>query len=81
MKLGKVVTPTLIVHGTRDTFIPIESSRAAVAEIAGGAELIEIDGAQHGIAVHDDPQYLDPRTQEWQAFAIRTVADWLAAAA
>jgi pimeloyl-ACP methyl ester carboxylesterase len=81
MKLGKVVTPTLIVHGTRDTFIPIEASRAAVAEIAGGAELIEIDGAQHGIAVHDDPQYLDPRTQEWQAFAIRTVADWLAAAA
>jgi pimeloyl-ACP methyl ester carboxylesterase len=79
-ELGKVIMPTLIVHGTRDTFIPVESSRAAVAEIAGEAKLIEIDGAQHGFAVHDDPQYLDPQTQEWQAFVIQAATEWLASA-
>jgi pimeloyl-ACP methyl ester carboxylesterase len=75
--LGEILAPTLIVHGTQDTFIPIDSSRAAVAVIAGGAKLIEIDGAQHGLAVPDDPQYLDPQTQEWQASVVRVIAEWL----
>jgi hypothetical protein len=39
--------------------------------------LVEIEGAQHGIAVHDDPQYLNSQSQEWQAFAIRTIAGWI----
>jgi hypothetical protein len=43
------------------------------------ARLVEIDGAQHGIAVHDDPQYLDPQTRRWQAEAIATTVDWLTA--
>lgn len=77
LALGKVTVPTLIVHGTRDTFVPIESSRLAVGSFAGGAALVEIEGAQHGIAVHDDPQYHNPQTREWQAYAIRTVAEWL----
>ncbi|WP_345016810.1 hypothetical protein [Saccharothrix violaceirubra] len=38
---------------------------------------MEIDGAQHGFAVHDDPLYLNPRSQAWQAFVIGTVRDWL----
>ncbi|MEU8717564.1 alpha/beta fold hydrolase [Streptomyces sp. NPDC048663] len=75
--LGEVQAPTLIVHGTKDTFVPIESSRAAVEEFGGPCKLVEIEGAQHGFAVHDDPQYLDPQSQEWQAFVIRTVADWV----
>jgi hypothetical protein len=29
--------------------------------------------------MHDDPQYLNPQNQEWQAFVIRTVTDWLTA--
>ena len=41
------------------------------------ARLIEIDGAQHGFAVHDDPLYRDPQTQEWQASVIRSVTAWL----
>ena len=43
-------------------------------------ELVEIEGAQHGFAVHDDPQYLTPQSQEWQAFVIQTVTEWIAAA-
>lgn len=75
--LGDVTTPTLIIHGTKDTFIPVESSRAAIEQIQGPHRLVEIEGAQHGFAVHDDPTYADPQSQEWQAFVIRTVADWL----
>lgn len=75
--LGDVQAPTLIVHGTKDTLVPIESSRTAVARFGGPCELVEIDGSQHGFAVHDDPQYLNPQSQEWQAFVIRTVAEWV----
>jgi uncharacterized protein len=75
--LGRIIAPTLLIHGTRDTFIPVSSSREAVDQIGGGAKLIEIDGAQHGFAVHDDPTYQDLQTREWQALVIRSVAEWL----
>ena len=74
--LGEIAAPTLLVHGTGDTFIPVDSSRTAASQIRD-ARLIEVDGAQHGFAVHDDPQYRNPQTQERQAFVIRSVADWL----
>ncbi len=69
--------PTLIVHGTADTFVPIASSREYVGHIKAEARLVEIDGAQHGFAVHDDPQYLNPQTRKWQASVIHSVADWI----
>jgi hypothetical protein len=77
LALGQVKAPTLIVHGTGDTFVPVDSSRNSVGSFAGDAKLIEIDGAQHGIAVPEDPQYRDPQTREWQAYAIRLIAEWL----
>jgi pimeloyl-ACP methyl ester carboxylesterase len=77
--LDQITAPTLIVHGTKDTFIPIESSRAATRQLQVEHKLVEIDGAQHGFAVHDDPAYADPQSQEWQAFVINTVTEWLAA--
>jgi len=75
-ELGAVTAPALIVHGTKDTFIPVDSSRAAIGRFGGEARLVTVDGAQHGIAVHDDPTYADPQTQIWQASVIRRVADW-----
>ena len=76
--LSELTSPALFVHGTRDTFVPVESSRAAVGQISKAeARLIEIDGAQHGFAVQDDPLYRDPQTQEWQASVIRSVTAWL----
>ncbi len=77
--LGEITAPTLIVHGTKDTLVPIESSREALAQFKAEHELVEIDGAQHGFAVHDDPKYLNPQSQEWQAFVIRTVTEWITA--
>ncbi|MCE7078647.1 alpha/beta hydrolase [Streptomyces sp. ST2-7A] len=75
--LGDVEAPTLIVHGTGDTLVPFESSKSAVSRFRAPCQLVEIEGAQHGFAAHDDPRYLDPRSREWQAFVIRTVADWV----
>lgn len=77
--VDEIAVPTLIVHGTRDTFVSIESSRRAAQELQVEHRLVEIEGAQHGFAVHDDPSYADPQSQAWQAFVIETVADWLAA--
>ena len=77
--IGDIQTPTLVVHGTMDTFVPVETSREAVQQLQVEHRLVEIDGAQHGFAVHDDPQYLDPQSQQWQAFVIRNVTEWLTA--
>jgi pimeloyl-ACP methyl ester carboxylesterase len=75
--IGEIKAPTLIVHGTKDTFVPIESSRDAVAQFKAEHKLVEIEGSQHGFAVHEDPQYLNPQSQKWQAFVIRTVVAWI----
>jgi uncharacterized protein len=75
--LGEIAAPTLIVHGTKDTFVPVESSREAVRQLTAEHKLVEVDGAQHGFAVHEDPQYLNPQSQAWQAFVIQTIAEWL----
>ena len=75
--LPDIQAPTLIAHGTKDTFIPVESSRWAAQQLAAEHQLIEIDGAQHGFAVHDDPSYANPQSQRWQADVIRAVADWI----
>ncbi|MET9258763.1 alpha/beta fold hydrolase [Amycolatopsis sp. NPDC004079] len=75
--LPRITAPTLIVHGTKDTFVPVESSRAADRELTCEHRLIQLEGAQHGFAVHDDPKYADPRTQAWQRQVIRDVQEWL----
>ncbi|MFD2470545.1 alpha/beta hydrolase [Amycolatopsis silviterrae] len=75
--LPRITAPTLIVHGTEDTFVPIESSRAADRELTCEHRLVQLDGAQHGFAVHDDPKYADPQTQEWQRQVIHEVREWL----
>ena len=77
--LGEITAPTLVVHGTKDTFVPVESTRTAVSQLQAEHKLVEIEGAQHGLAVHQDPQYLNPQSQDWQAFVIRTVAEWITA--
>ncbi|PRY01687.1 alpha/beta hydrolase [Allonocardiopsis opalescens] len=74
--LADVHAPTLFIHGTGDTFIPVESSRQAVSRLAGETRLLEIEGAQHGFAVHDDPEYRQPQTRKWQAEVIRAAAEW-----
>lgn len=75
--LSQITAPTLLVHGTKDTFVPVETSRDALPLLRAEHRLVEIEGSQHGFAVHDDPQYLNPQSQQWQALVIRTVAQWI----
>lgn len=75
--LARITAPTLVVHGTTDTFIPIDSSRSAIQALTCESELIELDGAQHGLAVHDDPSYADPQTQLWQSDVISLISRWI----
>ncbi|MGW7029157.1 alpha/beta hydrolase [Streptomyces xanthophaeus] len=75
--LRQVRAPALLVHGTKDTFVPVESSRRYLPVFGGPAELMELDGAQHGFAVHEDPLYADPQTQVWQAAVIERVCGFL----
>src|SRR5262249_8951955 len=77
LALSDIAAPTLFVHGTGDTFISVASSREAVGSLRSESRLVEIDGAQHGFAVHDDPEYLDPQTQAWQAYVIDVVTVWI----
>jgi alpha-beta hydrolase superfamily lysophospholipase len=78
--LGEIEAPTLIVHGTRDTFVPVQSSRDSLGQFRCAAELVEVSGAQHGFAVPDDPAYRHPQTRQWQASVITAVTEWLTAA-
>ncbi|MFF4407677.1 alpha/beta hydrolase [Streptomyces sp. NPDC001262] len=76
--LARVRQRTLVVHGTKDTFIPVESSRRFLPMLGtSDRNLLEIDGAQHGIAMPDDPGYEDPQTQAWQRQVVVAVAQWM----
>lgn len=47
--------PTLLIHGTADQTVPIDVTTRAAAEMIKGADLIEYEGAPHGIpATHAD---------------------------
>ncbi|MBP2405070.1 acetoin dehydrogenase E2 subunit dihydrolipoyllysine-residue acetyltransferase [Streptomyces netropsis] len=76
--VAAVRAPVLVAHGTKDTFVPVESSRRYLPLFSGPAELMELDGAQHGFAVHEDPRYLHPQSQAWQAEVIERVSRFLA---
>lgn len=47
--------PTLVIHGTADKTVPIDASGRAAGKSISGAELIEYEGAPHGLGVtHSD---------------------------
>lgn len=75
--LAAVRAPALVVHGTKDTFVDVELSRRYAPLLGGGARLVELDGAQHGFAVHEDPGYLHPQSQAWQREVIELVRRFL----
>ncbi|MFC4628072.1 alpha/beta hydrolase family protein [Promicromonospora alba] len=67
----------LVVHGTADTLVPIDTSIAAMPLLNTESQLLKIEGAQHGFAVDDDPTYLDPQSRVWQEQTIRAVGEWV----
>jgi pimeloyl-ACP methyl ester carboxylesterase/DNA-binding SARP family transcriptional activator len=65
--LGKVTTPTLVGHSTRDSVVPFESGRALAARIPG-AKFIAVESPNH-LLLETDPG--------WPKYA-RIVEDFLA---
>ena len=54
-ELSAFKVPTLIVHGTADKVVPIDTSARAAHKGIKGSKLIEIEGAPHGLlATHKD---------------------------
>ena len=41
--------PTLVIHGTADTTVPIDSSGRVAARMISGSKLIEYDDEPHGL--------------------------------
>lgn len=53
--LKKVDVPTLVIHGTDDQIVPIETTGRATAKLVKGARLVEYAGGPHGITdTHKD---------------------------
>lgn len=57
--------------------MPVESTRRHARVLPGPVDVLELNGAQHGFAVHDDPGYTDPQPQVWPAQAIEQVGAFL----
>lgn len=49
--------PTLIVHGTGDTIVPIDISAREAAKGIAHAQLVEYDGAPHGLTVTESDRF------------------------
>ncbi len=47
--LARFDRPTLVIHGTADSTVPVEVSGAKAARLIPGASLHEIEGAPHGL--------------------------------
>ena len=55
--LAHFKVPTLIIHGTEDKTVPIESSARAAAKGISKAQLIEYDGEPHGLNVTSSDRF------------------------
>ncbi len=49
--LAKITIPTLIIHGTGDDTVPIDVSARRTKSLLANSELVEYDGAPHGLNV------------------------------
>lgn len=49
--LTRITIPTLVIHGTGDEAVPIDNSARRAVQLLANAELVEYDGAPHGLNV------------------------------
>ncbi len=49
--------PTLIVHGTADKTVPIDATGRAAAKGIAGSQLVEYDGAPHGLTLTESDRF------------------------
>ncbi len=77
--LESITVPTLVIHGTADKTVPIDPTARAVAKALPQAQLIEYDGAPHGLlATHQERVIADLLSflgHEQSAFFSEATAD------
>ena len=49
--MAAFTVPTLVIHGTGDKTVPIDPTARAAAKAIPSAQLVEYDGAPHGLTV------------------------------
>ena len=49
--------PTLVVHGTSDKTVPIDATGRAAAKGIAGSQLVEYDGAPHGLTITESDRF------------------------
>ena len=57
--LASFTVPTLIIHGTKDVTVPIDTTARESAKAIPGAQLIEYDGSAHGLFAIDKQRLID----------------------
>lgn len=56
--LAKTKIPVIFIHGTADTFVPCDMSRAGYAACTSPKEILEVEGAGHGRSYLFEPERL-----------------------
>jgi acetyl esterase/lipase len=66
--VGGDTAPMLLIHGTRDLWVPIEQSEELAKALAAAGvihQLIRVEGARHGFEAEvNDPEVQDPRHRD-----------------
>lgn len=57
--IGDITSPVLLVHGSRDTLIPLADSEKLRTLVRSAVDLLVVDGAGHD-DIHRFPAYLEP---------------------
>lgn len=57
--LPSITVPTLIIHGTSDQTVPIDATGRALAKALPHAQMIEYDGAPHGLFATESDRLTD----------------------
>lgn len=68
-RLAEVAVPVLVVHGVQDTIVPVDASRdlvAALANVPGGAWLVELEGCGH-LPHEECPEAFQAAVASWWA--------------
>ena len=76
LNMSKITTPTLTIHGTKDSMVPYDIA-FRFHKVTSKNKFLSIAGADHGFTAPGDEDYSDPQTIKWQTFAIDNAIEWI----
>jgi pimeloyl-ACP methyl ester carboxylesterase len=75
-EVAHLLAPVLTIHGTADSVLPFARVTPYLHTTAH-AQLLPIEGADHGFAVQGDQDYTHPQTRSWQRQVIQATVRWI----